>query len=772
MAEPVLIVRASPRWPAAGERFDSGWTSLVAARRLLERLCSGTTSDGAGVEEDLLLALADVRETARVETVALLTEDGAEHESATRSRVMLLRQVTGDLPKGVRAGLSTLALPDDEAVVPALVAVLGDLVSAKFAAAVPLARSLGDAHTFGWIVALSASDAEELHERAEHARTVLEEIAWAFALALRTGWGAWDASSRSARPWPDLDGGELGLCEVAREGFPTFPVFHGTTSDLPEAEGSQGHGAEVELPYDLERAARTYELDYAEQPMAEASDQDAESPRTVDENVQFTVYRPRCIPPETWCPILAFAHLAERRPDAPVGSPDPVEEVRRQAEQVLGDLASTYSDAMQDSSAGVPREGEITFVLDVPDLAVNPRSRSFRWLEDIQREEFHVRAPAALDGKIVRGALHVYLGAIVLAKVVLAIRVDRSAPRRAASDAHADEARPYRRIFPSYSHLDEAIVQQVEAYARTLGDEYLRDVTHLRSGEVWSERLAEFIRTADVFQLFWSHNSMDSRWVRQEWEYALSLGRAHFVRPTYWETPMPEAPERGMPPDVLRTLHFQRLPVMTSEPAQPSVPRPASVPPPSPVAPASPVTAPVPPARRASWMPRLAVAAVLFVGLVGGTITWRMSGTTLPPATSTDSGGTPPAPAPVGPLAAISPDGRFEATMDAEARIIVSRRATPGIADRIIKTTLSAADVVALRFSRDGTRIACETRDGKTVEWDVDTGERVGRATAPDGSASRAGAVVMRPSATAVNAHAIDERGTRYARSHAPARMR
>jgi len=103
-----------------------------------------------------------------------------------------------------------------------------------------------------------------------------------------------------------------------------------------------------------------------------------------------------------------------------------------------------------------------------------------------------------------------------------------------------------------------------------------------------------------MFQLFWSHNSMDSRWVRQEWEYALSFGRAHFVRPTYWETPMPEAPERGMPPDVLRTLHFQRLPVMTSEPAQPSVPRPASVPPPSPVAPASPVTAPVPPAQRSA----------------------------------------------------------------------------------------------------------------------------------------------------------------------------
>ena len=56
----------------------------------------------------------------------------------------------------------------------------------------------------------------------------------------------------------------------------------------------------------------------------------------------------------------------------------------------------------------------------------------------------------------------------------------------------------------------------------------------------------DFIRAADVFQLFWSRNSMTSPWVRQEWEYALSLGRAHFIRPTYWETPMPEAPERDL----------------------------------------------------------------------------------------------------------------------------------------------------------------------------------------------------------------------------------
>src|SRR5262249_62386113 len=109
----------------------------------------------------------------------------------------------------------------------------------------------------------------------------------------------------------------------------------------------------------------------------------------------------------------------------------------------------------------------------------NPPQRSFRWLEDVHREEFRVRAPRALDGQVVRGALHVHLGALLVAEVTLALDVGGTAAQVAPSDAEAERARPYRRIFPSYSHRDEAIVRQVETYARTLGDEYLRDVTQL-----------------------------------------------------------------------------------------------------------------------------------------------------------------------------------------------------------------------------------------------------------------------------------------------------
>ena len=52
---------------------------------------------------------------------------------------------------------------------------------------------------------------------------------------------------------------------------------------------------------------------------------------------------------------------------------------------------------------------------------------------------------------------------------------------------------------------------------------------------------------------------MGSKYVRQEWEYALSLGREKFVRPTYWEDPLPTSNDQSLPPDALRRLHFSRL---------------------------------------------------------------------------------------------------------------------------------------------------------------------------------------------------------------------
>lgn len=288
--------------------------------------------------------------------------------------------------------------------------------------------------------------------------------------------------------------------------------------------------------------------------------QKPEEPPRLDENVQFTVYRPKVVRPEEWYDLPAFAHLDELPLDACKEQPHPIEEVKRQAAQILGPQASAYRDSTEDSSRAVPRGGEITFLPEIEGVAFNPPQYTFRWLENVHRVDFRMRASAVLDGGIARGRMSVFLGAILIADVSLNIRVDRNhAAGPDAVEVERDAARRYRKIFASYSHKDHAIVEQCEHFAAALGDRYVRDWKDLRAGERWDDRLRQLIDEADVFQLFWSTNSMISSFVRREWEYALSLeDRPSFVRPVYWEDPWPEIPP-DVPPASLRRIHFQRL---------------------------------------------------------------------------------------------------------------------------------------------------------------------------------------------------------------------
>ena len=274
--------------------------------------------------------------------------------------------------------------------------------------------------------------------------------------------------------------------------------------------------------------------------------------RRILKNVQFTVYRPAAIVPHRWYPLLAFAHLSTPRSDEP-GADDRVVEVRQQEARLLHAVVSNECEPTIDSLHAIPRTGELTFVPEVPGIEFNPARYSFRWQQPVHRAEFNFRATIDPVPEPPRGHLTVLWGALLVGDVPLTIPV-AEVPIMAVVPEHG---RTYRRIFASYSHKDTAIVQQFEKFVASLGDRYLRDVRDLRAGEVWSEALETLIERADIFQLFWSTNALTSSFVRKEWEFALKLDRPMFIRPVYWEEPLPAL--AGLPPESLRKLHFCRL---------------------------------------------------------------------------------------------------------------------------------------------------------------------------------------------------------------------
>jgi len=289
-----------------------------------------------------------------------------------------------------------------------------------------------------------------------------------------------------------------------------------------------------------------------------------DAPPRFNEEVQVTVFRPKAIVIGRWYRLLAFVHLAERRPGE--DSLDPIAEVRRIAQAALGEQIAAYRSATEDSLAGLPEGGQINLVPEVDGVEFNPPSRSFAWHSDVHDESFQLRAKSGGIGSTLRGRLSAYLGTVLLAEVGMAFKLQSSEAADAGPFA-AERGKAYRKIFASYSHADARIVSDFEAVVSAFGDRYLIDVKDLRAGETWSEALARLIDQADVFQLFWSKRSMSSEFCRREWEYALEKGVS--IRPVYWERPMPD------PPKALKGLHFAAF-GGTGSPDSPDIAEPPS----------------------------------------------------------------------------------------------------------------------------------------------------------------------------------------------------
>jgi len=276
----------------------------------------------------------------------------------------------------------------------------------------------------------------------------------------------------------------------------------------------------------------------------------------VDDDVRFTVYRPQTLSPGAWGALLVFAHKTDLVEEAGKPPLDPTEQVEAIARAHFGNLPVRKTEG--DARSGVIRGTRLRITADLPGIRCDPASAEFDWWEPVHHVEFRLLAAPEMVGSVVRGSVRIWCGPLILGEVSVAISITGSAPA-IRPPAVAESAPRYRKIFPSYSHHDRAIVDGFTEIVRTFGDEYLRDVIALRSGEQWRERLLRLIEEADVFQLFWSSNSMRSPYCREEWEHALALGRPFFVRPFYWEDPRPEDRANGLPPVALDALEFAKV---------------------------------------------------------------------------------------------------------------------------------------------------------------------------------------------------------------------
>ncbi|HYU30794.1 MAG TPA: toll/interleukin-1 receptor domain-containing protein [Thermoanaerobaculia bacterium] len=264
----------------------------------------------------------------------------------------------------------------------------------------------------------------------------------------------------------------------------------------------------------------------------------------VDE-VHISAWHPRALPVGESAKLLVYAHLLS------AGGA-----VAGDAGQVLGKAVSKYRAAEASSAAAIAPGTEILVVPQGEGLLFDPPQARLTWSGAWQRADFTMIATGDRVGHVIEGSIACYVGPLLVADLRLPVVVP--SPGAPAEDTPEpgpglQSARLYQSVFASYSHDDTPMVEAMEKACQALGMDYLRDVMTLKSGQSWSDELLRMIERADIFQLFWSTPASRSPYVEQEWRHALGLsGRkgAAFIRPIYWERPLPPVPEP------LRSLHF------------------------------------------------------------------------------------------------------------------------------------------------------------------------------------------------------------------------
>ena len=277
-----------------------------------------------------------------------------------------------------------------------------------------------------------------------------------------------------------------------------------------------------------------------------------------DDDVRFTVARPAGLRATRWETMLVLAHRSGPYAGARGETVDPGAQVEARIQTLFGADAPAAQRTTVASAGAIPRGTELVVAADVPGVETVVRDSPATWRGDLAEVLVQLRAPAASSGGPSMVGFECSAGRCWWPRPRWSSRSWPTVPpcrrtgRRSRCVASGGSSRA------SHRPMRE-LVRSLAATAAAMGDvEYVAGVLDddPQAPDQW---MVTALRDADVFQLFWSTSSMTSERCRRQWQAAVALDRPDFVRPLYWERPMPRAPD--LPPPELDGLRFVAIPI-------------------------------------------------------------------------------------------------------------------------------------------------------------------------------------------------------------------
>ncbi len=218
-----------------------------------------------------------------------------------------------------------------------------------------------------------------------------------------------------------------------------------------------------------------------------------------------------------------------------------VEELKKEREEELGEVKSGPVKVAEDSSVRIE--------LSSPDIPIEDGEDEQIWIGEYLCFRFSVLLPEDYRGSRISFKALVYINGVIATRLLFDAKVSTWFGQKIEvrqRDVHS--------AFVSYASDDRgkvaSLIQGMKA-ARPDLDVFF-DISNIRSGEKWEERLRKEIDERDVLFLCWSTNASRSDWVDKEWRYALSRKGPDGVEPL----PLERQGKCPPPPEELNGKYF------------------------------------------------------------------------------------------------------------------------------------------------------------------------------------------------------------------------
>jgi len=206
----------------------------------------------------------------------------------------------------------------------------------------------------------------------------------------------------------------------------------------------------------------------------------------------------------------------------------------------------------------IPRGTKLQIELTLPGVEIEDSVQQVVWRGRATSVQFAVDLPRTQPPGNLIGRVAVYRDGTPIGHVRFKLEITAGDRPRIQSTPRplGDEAQRYSQAFLSYAMKDlNEVMKRVQMLARC-HISFFQDILSLEPGERWERKLYEHIDHCDVFMLFWSTASKESKWVRQEVEYAVKRKETGDSAPPEIVPILLEGPPIPLPPPELSHIHF------------------------------------------------------------------------------------------------------------------------------------------------------------------------------------------------------------------------